>query len=51
MTTKEVLDNRQKKNENRLPENTERLSVLSEFEDESVIGAKKTKQMKNKRGN
>lgn len=36
-----------KRNET-LPENAERLSVLSEFEDESVTGTKKTKQMKNK---
>lgn len=34
---------------NILPENIERLSVLSEFEDESVT--EKTNQVKNKRGN
>lgn len=37
-----------KKKYNRLPGNTERLLVLSEFENESVTGTKKTKQMKNK---
>lgn len=37
-----------KKKWNRLPENIERLSVLSDIEDESVTRTKKTKQMKNK---